>query len=168
MKQRCNNPDIAFYERYGGRGITYCKEWEAFEGFYSDMKDGYSDKLTLDRINVDGNYERNNCRWADAKTQMNNTSANHRIEYEGKSYTLSEFAEEKNLNYKLFSSRIQRGYSIEESMQPVWKERLEYNGEVKLVADFAKEHGLTYRQLKKRLMWGWDIERALKEPLRNW
>jgi hypothetical protein len=167
MKARCDKSYTTFYDRYGGRGITYCEKWKTFEGFYEDMKDGYSDDLTLDRIDVDGNYEKNNCRWANTKTQMNNTSTNHRIEYEGKVYTLSEFAEEKGLDYKLFSSRILRGYSVEKAMQPVMKEKIEYKGETKYIVDFAKEYSLTYTQLKRRLMWGWDIERALTQPLRK-
>ena len=74
MKQRCTNPNKANYERYGGRGISVCKEWsESFKSFYDwAISNGYRDDLTLDRIENDGNYEPGNCRWATPKEQAAN------------------------------------------------------------------------------------------------
>lgn len=167
MKKRCENPKATFYDEYGGRGITFCEKWRTFEGFYEDMNEGYADELTLDRIDVNGDYTKENCRWVDVKTQMNNMRSNKRVEYEGETYTLSQFAEKFNLDYHLFRSRILRGFSLEKAMEPQWIGTMTYKGETKTVREFAEEYGMSYRQLKKRLMWGWDVERALNQPIRR-
>ena len=95
MKQRCSNSNNKDYPNYGGRGIKVCDEWQnSFESFYTWAKNnGYSEELSIDRIDVNGNYEPNNCRWVSAKVQSNNTRCNHRIEFGGKSHTMSEWAE---------------------------------------------------------------------------
>lgn len=71
MMQRCYNPNSTSYSYYGGRGIRVCDRWHSFDAFYADMGDPPAE-LTLDRIDVNGDYEPNNCRWADRKTQTAN------------------------------------------------------------------------------------------------
>lgn len=73
MKRRCTTPKEAHYEDYGGRGISYDPKWETFEGFWEDMGEGYSDELELDRIDPNGNYCKENCRWVDKYMQAFNT-----------------------------------------------------------------------------------------------
>lgn len=71
MKARCSNPNNKRYDDYAGRGITFCDRWESFQNFLEDMGER-PEGTSLDRINVNGNYEPTNCRWADAQTQANN------------------------------------------------------------------------------------------------
>lgn len=79
IKKRCLNSKTRSYKNYGGRGITVCDEWLTFKPFYDwAMANGYNDTLTIDRINVDGNYEPNNCKWATMKEQQNNKRTNRK------------------------------------------------------------------------------------------
>ena len=95
MRVRCSNHNATGYDNYGGRGIKVCTEWQDFPPFYEwAMANGYNDTLTLDRIEVDGNYEPSNCRWVDMKTQQNNRSNNRRIEFNGIKKTVAEWTDE--------------------------------------------------------------------------
>lgn len=73
MKERCNNPKAKAYKNYGGRGIKVCDEWnDNFEKFFKDMKEGYADNLTIDRVDNNGSYCKDNCRWATNTEQQKN------------------------------------------------------------------------------------------------
>lgn len=99
MKRRCNDSKVKSYPDYGGRGITYCDEWEQFKPFFDwAMSNGYSDKLTIDRIDVNGNYEPSNCRWADKETQANNTRKNVLVTINGISKSMPEWAEKSGIS----------------------------------------------------------------------
>jgi len=76
MKQRCLNPKSENYYLYGGRGISFCKKWIDFSGFWEEMKEGYSDDLNLDRIDNNFNYEKNNCKWSNLSEQAYNQRKN--------------------------------------------------------------------------------------------
>lgn len=117
MKSRCNNENTEHYAEYGGRGISVCSEWnDNFKSFYDwSMSHGYSDDLTIDRINVNGNYEPSNCRWATQKEQQNNRRNSIVISYNGKERTLSEWSEELGIDYHKLLMRIKRGWSAEKA-----------------------------------------------------
>ena len=110
MKKRCYNQNDARYDMYGGRGITVCDEWlHDFSAFYSwAISHGYSDELTIDRIDNDKGYSPENCRWADAKTQCRNRSTNIRIKIGNASKTLMEWCEIFELDYSTIHARYER------------------------------------------------------------
>jgi hypothetical protein len=78
VKDRCLNPNCDSYHNYGGRGITVCEEWRnSYQTFREwALQNGYSDELTIDRLNVNGNYEPSNCRWLTRKEQNTNKRTN--------------------------------------------------------------------------------------------
>jgi hypothetical protein len=98
IKQRCYNLNHKFYNYYWWRWIK-C-EWETFENFYEDMKEWYSDKLTIERNNNDWNYEKSNCRWATMKEQTNNKRNTISIEFNWKLKTLKEWSNIIWVEYK--------------------------------------------------------------------
>jgi hypothetical protein len=108
MLKRCYSEKHRGYKHYGGRGINVCNEWRTdFKSFYDwAINSGYSDKLSIDRINVNGNYEPGNCRWATYKEQANNTRKNHYITYNGETKTLTQWAEYLGIKHKTLSARI--------------------------------------------------------------
>lgn len=122
MKHRCNNPNDPRYYDYGGRGITVCNEWlHSYENFKDwSMRNGYTERLSIDRINVNGNYEPSNCRWATNKEQQNNMRSNRLLTYLGETHTVSEWAEITGINKSTISKRIDRsGWSIERALTTI-------------------------------------------------
>ncbi|PZO95580.1 MAG: hypothetical protein DI617_03460 [Streptococcus pyogenes] len=114
MRQRCNNPNRPDYKRYGERGITICQEWDDYSAFRNwAISNGYADNLSIDRIDVNGNYEPSNCRWVDNFIQANNVRNNHIIYYQGVSYTMAEFARKLGLSYSTLQHRIDRGWNVD-------------------------------------------------------
>lgn len=109
MRQRCNNPNEESYPSYGGRGIKVCKEWDTFAGFWSDMAEGYAPNLTIDRKDNDGNYCKDNCRWATKVQQARNTSKNRTVVYQGVEMTIAEAAEKTGLNKFALRQRVADG-----------------------------------------------------------
>jgi hypothetical protein len=106
MLRRCNNPNDFGYYNYGGRGIKVCDRWKDINNFLLDMYPTYQEGLELDRINVNGNYEPDNCRWITRKQNMNNTRTNRFIEYNGVTKTVSEWSDELNIPYKRLLARL--------------------------------------------------------------
>lgn len=107
MKRRCKNPTTKFYENYGGRGITFCDEWQNFEPFRDwALSNGYRKGLTLDRIDNDGNYCPQNCRWVDMYTQSRNKRNNKWLSLNGKTMILSDWAKELNVTPHVIEQRL--------------------------------------------------------------
>lgn len=111
MFTRCQNEHSEHYGRYGGRGIIVCDSWKDFKTFYDwAMSYGYNDNLTLDRIDNDGNYCPENCRWATMKQQCNNTSRCKFITIDSETKTMREWCEITGVNYSTARDRINRGH----------------------------------------------------------
>lgn len=118
MRGRCNTKTDHRYEYYGGRGISVCSRWDDYENFLADMgrrPDGYS----LDRIDVNGNYEPGNCRWASEITQKNNTRRNVNIEHNGETKSMRRWAIELGFSPDLIKKRYYRGDRGEHLFRPV-------------------------------------------------
>ena len=108
MKRRCYNPNYKFYNYYGGRGITICDEWlNNFSAFKQwSLQNGYTNKLTIDRINSNGNYEPSNCRWVSRKTQQNNTRRTRLHTINGVTHSITEWSRIYNMNPETIRHRV--------------------------------------------------------------
>lgn len=126
IKHRCNCRTSNGYKIYGGRGIKVCDEWiKDFKAFYDwSIENGYKDNLTIDRIDNNGNYTPNNCRWVTSKKQANNRSNNHIIVYKNERHTLSEWANIYDIPSRLLRDRIIRSnWSFEKAISTPKRKR---------------------------------------------
>lgn len=119
MKNRCYNYNSHNYSNYGKRGIAVCDEWkDDFMAFYKWAVDnGYRDNLTIDRIDVNGNYSPDNCRWATDKQQARNRRSNRCITINGITRCLSEWCEIYNLNYQTIVYRLNHNWAVERALE---------------------------------------------------
>lgn len=116
MKSRCLNTNSEKYPIYGGRNIKICDEWLTnFNNFYNwSIVNGYADNLSIDRIDVNGNYEPSNCRWIDNKQQANNRRNNHLITFNNETHTMAEWSDITGINYDTIKYRIKCNLPLEE------------------------------------------------------
>lgn len=118
MHTRCYNPNSPSYLNYGGRGIQMCSAWrDSFSAFWRDMQSGYADNLEIDRIDHDGDYCPENCRWADDKTQNRNKRNNHRVKTHLGELPLAVIAEATGTPYDTVKRRANRGWSGDELLR---------------------------------------------------
>lgn len=172
MKHRCYNSNNEYFSQYGGKGIKICDEWlNDFVAFYTwAINNGYSDDLTIDRIDNNGNYCPENCRWADVKTQVNNSSKVRYITYCGKTHTLTKWSEISGIDYHKMASALNYGWSFEDIMagklhelgNPIY---IEYGGERHNLREWSQIIGIPYSALKARRTRGWSVEAMLTTPL---
>lgn len=178
MKARCLNSKYPYYSNYGGRGITVCDEWKNdFQVFCEwAMKNGYDEKAprgecTLDRIDNNGNYEPNNCRWTTNKQQSRNRRTNHLLTYKGKTQNIIQWAEETGISRSVFVSRLQNGWNMKKIINtPVnyLKEKLiTYKGITLNMSEWERKMGLKEKTISRRLKRGWTIEKAIGTPIKK-
>lgn len=156
MRQRCNNKNCRAYKHYGGRGIKVYPEWNDFINFFNwAMSNGYEENLSIERKNVDGNYEPNNCCWIPMIEQHYNTRRTHYITHNGIRKTAKEWAVEYNINERLLYDRIQSGYSFEDALHGnLYNKReriLTYHGQTMNITEWAKTLGMNRSTLNSRL-----------------
>lgn len=107
MRSRCNYPGNVMYKNYGGRGIRCCEEWNSFDAFMKWANEsGYTDDLTLERIDINKGYNPNNCSWIPRNKQYLNRSDSHYLTAFGKTQTIKEWSEEIGIKYDTIHARI--------------------------------------------------------------
>lgn len=121
IKQRCNNSNHPDYHRYGGRGISVCDRWMKYENFIQDMGRRPSMDYSVERIDNNGNYCPENCKWATKSEQSRNTRYNKIVSHEGKSQCIAQWAEDLEINYGTLQSRLWRGMETKKALTPFSK-----------------------------------------------
>lgn len=177
MKQRCHNETNKSYRLYGKRGIQVCDEWkDDFDKFYAwCMENGYKKGMQIDRIDTDGNYCPENCRFVTLKENENNRRDNVMIDYQGEKYTLAQFSEKFNMKYdRLRYLYIRCGLSIEEIIENDYinkpykrnsKVLYEYKDGLYTLDELAELYEVDIVTLKSRVRGlKWDVARAIEEP----
>jgi hypothetical protein len=146
MKDRCLRPKSTNYKHYGGRGIAICPEWvNSFKTFYEDM--GPSNGLSIERIDNDGPYGPENCRWATREEQANNTRHNRRVNYKDTATTLARLSRDINIPEWTIRRRINKGLSVD-APRPLRPTRAECQRGHKLVGDNIYWHPSGKRQCR--------------------
>src|SRR5450631_1787951 len=114
---RCNNENDKQYVDYGGRGIHICERWISFKNFLEDMGKKPSPQYSIDRIDNELGYSKENCRWSTAKTQANNRRSNKYLVVDGVKKTLMEWSEHYQLSYSMIQDRLRDGWSDEDAVK---------------------------------------------------
>lgn len=168
MKDRCYNPNDKNYDDYGGRGIKICDEWlKDVKTFYDwSLISGYMDNLTIERIDVDGNYEPSNCKWIKKEEQADNKRCNIRITYNGKTQNLKQWSKELGINYiALYQRIVVRGWSPNRAFSAKDDcscKMITFAGKTQTMKQWSEEIGVKYQTLAARLnRYKWSIEKAL-------
>ena len=126
MKNRCYNPQNKFYKDYDGRGITVCSEWLDKKNGHKNFREwalenGWKEGYSINRINVNGNYEPSNCRWSTPTEQANNRRNNNFVTINGVTKTISEWAKQIGISQNAFAERVRRGWSEDKLLDPKYK-----------------------------------------------
>jgi len=113
MKGRCDNCNSDNYKYYGGRGVTYCEEWKTYKPFKEwALKNGYKEDLSIDRIDFNGNYTPDNCRWITMEEQHKNCRKCILLTHNGETHTLRDWAKQLGINPNTLSDRYRKGVNI--------------------------------------------------------
>lgn len=166
---------IPAFPSYGGRGISMCERWWDFSNFIADMGPRPSKKHSIDRIDVNGNYEPSNCRWVTWDVQAHNRTDNVFIEHDGRRQTLTQWANEIGVKVGTLWWRHRRGWPPEAILTPVSHpyalkpERHggaphQIGGEVRTISEWAAHFGTSLGLIRCRVNQGWDLDKAIRTP----
>ena len=118
MIDRCTNSKAKDYKNYGGRGVSVCEHWlGSFSAFWEDMSDGYSDNMTIERKDVNGNYQPDNCTWVTNAEQQANKRTTRFVRYQGKDVHLSELCRITGMSRCALTVRLNAGMSAEDAIK---------------------------------------------------
>ena len=186
MKQRCYNPKCKEFKDYGARGICVCDEWLDKTTIVKDghlgslgwftfkdfaLSSGYSNDLSIDRIDNNKGYSPENCRWANAKIQSNNRRSCKIIEYQGMKKNMAQWAEYLNMPYRKFKSRVERyGNNLDLifSNKRVKRKKqkkliITYKRKTQKLSDWCRELNLDYSKTRARIfIMSWSVEKAFE------
>lgn len=170
MISRCSDQNANGFRHYGGRGISVCQEWREFSNFVRDMGEK-PHGMSLDRIDVNGNYEPGNCRWATLNQQARNRRDSRCLTYRGETKSVHDWAEENGLPVRALVHRLNAGWSTEDALSKpsdgaANKPNLrfiEHNGECLSISEWSRRSGVKLTTLFYRLNAGWPMERILSE-----
>jgi len=164
MKSRCNNPKNKRYHDYGGRGIKVCSQWESFESFISCMGFRPTNHHQIDRIDNNGDYTPENCRWVTRKENSRNKRNNKILTVNGESKCLSEWAEQVGISQDTIGMRISRGWSDERAIFGT-RHKKEYNtpdGKFKTLREVQDFYGMSssgvHTRFKSKNFPDWTIK----------
>ena len=181
MRGRCKNPKSRLFSAYGGRGIYVCERWNDFDMFYADMGPRPSSSHSLDRIDNDGPYSPENCRWATHYQQSNNRRSSVLLTFRGKTQSIRQWSRETGINHSTIQRRLKRlKWSVEKALttsaippklrgqnQQVFKNAklFTYKNRTMCIAAWAVELGISKAQMGVRFR-NWSVEEAITRPLR--
>ena len=169
-KERCYRINSPKYKTYGARGIAMSDDWrDSFESFIRDMGNRPSPhpiegSYSIERIDNDGDYCAENCKWATRKEQANNTRTNRYITFRGVTLTLNQWAEKVGIKRETIAYRINKGWSIDEALHTPtdsFKRMITINGVTQSLADWGRSRGIDASTIHARLASGWSDEDAV-------
>lgn len=191
MKVRCDQKNSTHYARYGGRGISYQEEWKSFENFLADMGTMPEPQMELERIDNNGNYCKENCRWATRKEQTRNrggSRATRLYTFDGKTMCIADWAKEIGITPQSLQKRLNKGWPLELALssekrdgkghknvvpspakgQSIRNKNSKYitiDGVTKTYSEWEKEKGLSKGLISKRLSQGCTPYQAVMLPV---
>lgn len=167
MKQRCTNEQHTAFDRYGERSIKVCQRWaDSFVAFFEDMGEK-PEGMTLDRIDNDGDYCPENCRWATPKEQANNTRRTRYVIVDGKKMLATVVAAMNGISRSAITKRIDKGWTLEQAVgleEHVPDSAIEIDGDAMTMAQWAKKLGISRQAVDQRIKNGWNMQEALTMP----